>query len=65
MKKYTHESQTLNSLLGRRVKITFFDNTVARGILSRATYYLNYYHIEGIDSIDFRKSHIKKIEVEE
>lgn len=65
MKKYTHESQTLNSLLGKQVKITFFDNSVANGILSRSFYYLGYYHIRGARSIDFRKSHVKKIEVGE
>ncbi len=64
MKTYTHESKTLNRLLGKRVKITFFDNSVVFGVLQRATYHLNYYHIEGSKSVDFRKTHVKKIEVE-
>ena len=36
MKKYTHESKELNALLGKKVKVTLFDDTTITGILTRA-----------------------------
>lgn len=65
MKSYTHESNKLNALLGKKVRITFFDGDIAEGTLQRDMYRINHYHVEGKDSITFRKSHVKKIEVEE
>lgn len=34
--KYTHESKELNTLLGKKVKVTLFDDTTITGILTRA-----------------------------
>ena len=34
--KYTHESKELNALLGKKVKVTLFDDTTITGILTRA-----------------------------
>lgn len=65
MKSYTHESNELNEFLGKQVKITFFDGSIGEGTLQRDMYRINYYHVEGKNSITFRKSHVKKIEVKE
>lgn len=61
MKKYTHESEELNALLGKKVKVTFFDDTTITGVLSRGTWKRDRYEIK--NSWTFRKSHVKKIEV--
>ena len=34
--KYTHESKELNALLGKKVKVTLFDDTTITGVLTRA-----------------------------
>lgn len=34
--KYSHESEELNALLGKKVKVTLFDDTTITGILTRA-----------------------------
>lgn len=41
-KHYTHESEELNALLGKKVKVTLFDDTTITGILTRAK---NFYNI--------------------
>ena len=30
--KYTHESKELNALLGKKVKVTLFDNTTTNSV---------------------------------
>lgn len=60
MKKYTHESEELNALLGRKVRVTFFDDKTITGILTRAEYRPDRYEVA---NYSFRKTHVKKIEV--
>ena len=60
MKKYTHESEELNALLGKKVKITLFDDTTITGILTHAEWKPNHYQVT---DYYFRKTHVKKIEV--
>lgn len=60
MKKYTHESEELNALLGKKVKVTLFDDTTITGILTRAEWKPERYQVE---NWTFRKTHVKKIEV--
>lgn len=60
-KHYTHESEELNALLGKKVKITLWNDKILTGVLLRDTwrrddrYECAYY--------TFRKTHVKKIEV--
>ena len=56
--KYTHEDEKLNSLLGKRVKVLFFDDEIKVGILGKAKYFPDYYEVE---NCAFRKSHVKKV----
>ena len=58
--KYTHESEELNALLGRKVKVTRFDNTTITGVLTRAEWKPDRYQVA---NYSFRKTHVKKIEV--
>jgi hypothetical protein len=58
--KYSHESEELNALLGHRVKITLFDDTIITGVLTRAEWKPGRYECE---NYTFRKTHVKKIEV--
>lgn len=58
--KYTHESEELNALLGKKVKITLFDDTTITGVLTRAEWKPDRYQVE---NWTFRKTHVKKIEV--
>lgn len=58
-KHYTHESEELNALLCKKVKVTFFDDTTITGILTRAEWKPDRYEVA---DYYFRKSHIKKIE---
>lgn len=58
--KYTHESEELNTLLGKKVKVTLFDNTTIRGVLTHAEYRPDRYQVA---DYYFRKTHVKKIEV--
>lgn len=60
MKKYTHESKELNALLGKKVKVTLFDDPTITGILTRAEWKPDRY---GVANYSFRKTHVKKIEV--
>ena len=57
--KYTHESEELNTLLGKKVKVTLFDDTVITGVLTRAEWKPNRYEVA---NYIFRKTHVKKIE---
>ncbi len=59
-KHYTHESEELNALLGKKVKITFFDDTTIIGVLTRAEWKTDRYQVQ---NWTFRKTHVKKIEV--
>ena len=57
-----HESEKLNALLGKKVKIKMFDNREYIGILGRSEYSKRY----KIDrpykgALHFYKTHIKKI----
>lgn len=60
MRKYSHESEELNALLGKKVKVTFFDDTTKTGVLTRAEYRPDRYEVA---NYSFRKTHVKKIEV--
>lgn len=60
MKKYTHESEELNALLGKKVKAMFFDDTTKTGVLTRSLYPYDRYDVAGYL---FHKTHVKKIEV--
>lgn len=60
MKKYTHESEELNVLLGRKVKVTLWDKTTITGVLTRAEWKQGRYQCA---NYSFRKTHVKKIEV--
>lgn len=58
--KYSHESEELNALLGHRVNVTLFDDTLLSGILIRAVWKPDRYQVA---NYSFRKTHVKKIEV--
>lgn len=64
--KYKHDSDILNKYLGKKVKITFFDNEVEIGILKKEEkghkaliYILN---TGTFGFVNFAKTHVKKIE---
>ena len=58
--KYAHESEELNALLGKKIKVTLFDDTTITGILTRAEWKPDCYEVA---NYYFYKSHVKKIEV--
>ena len=58
--KYTHESKELNALLGKKVNVTLFDDTMITGILTRAEWKPDRYQVT---DYYFRKTHVKKIEI--
>ena len=60
MRKYSHESEELNALLGETVKVTLFDGTTITGVLTRAEYRPDRYEVA---NYSFRKTHVKIIEV--
>lgn len=60
MRKYSHESKELNALLGRKVRVMLFDDTVLEGVLTRSLYRYERYEVAGHS---FRKTHVKIIEV--
>ena len=67
-KKNVHKSEKLNALLGKRVKIVLFNNTIHTGILGKSEYSDRYKLDRREMRIDrgdlcFYKTHIKKIEV--
>lgn len=58
-----HEDERLNSLIGKRVRITFFDGDIEEGILARSEYSQRYaLKREFKGDICFYKSHVKKVE---
>lgn len=57
--KYTHESKELNALLGKKVKVTLFDDTTITGILTRADWKPDRYQVQ---DWTFRKTHVKNIQ---
>lgn len=63
MKNDKHESELLNSYIGKWVKVTFKDNTQCRGMLKRADFGFGYV-IKRPDgnTVKFAKSLVKKIE---
>lgn len=69
--KYTHESQELNALLGKQVKIKLFDGDIAVGILKKDKHYRNKYFLQYSNPYDhynhagivFCKSHLRKVEL--
>lgn len=60
MKKYTHESEELNALLGKKVQVILFNDTTITGVLIRAEWKPDRYEVA---NYFFRKTHVKKIEV--
>ena len=63
MKKInTHESEKLNALLGKKVKIKMYDNSEEEGVLGRSEYNKGYKLVRPFKgNLHFLKSHIKKI----
>lgn len=58
--KYSHESKELNALLGKKVKITLWNDKILTGVLTRAKWKQGRYECA---NYSFRKTHVKKIEV--
>lgn len=58
--KYTHESEELNAILGKKVKITLWNDEILTGVLTRAEWKPDRYEVA---NYSFRKTHVKKIEV--
>lgn len=59
----THEDERLNSLIGKRVRITFFDGGVDEGVLRRSEYSQRYALQRVLrGDVHFYKSHVKKLE---
>lgn len=71
--RYNHRSEKLDALLNKKVKIVFWDDKTAKGILiwneragspprylASRGYYLNLIGESGC--LHFKKSHVKKIE---
>ena len=66
MRKNKHDSDKLNKYLGKKVKITFFDNEIEIGVLEKMErgykaliYRLN---LGNCYFVNFAKTHVKKIE---
>ena len=62
--KKTHEDERLNALLGKRVRITWWDGKADVGVLRRTKirYVLECGHPILTKTIIFYKSHVKKVE---
>ena len=61
---HTHESEKLNALLGKTVKITFWDYSTISGVLGKPKDFCGRYEIPVSGGVyRFYKSHIKKVEV--
>ena len=58
--KYSHESEELNALLGKKVKIMLWNDKILTGVLTRAKWKPDRYQVA---NYSFRKTHVKKIEV--
>ncbi|MBR0189839.1 MAG: hypothetical protein IJQ23_05585 [Clostridia bacterium] len=64
MKRYTHEDERLNSLIGKDVKIVMFDSRTYRGKLGRCEWDKSKYSIPcNGGALAFRKTHVKKVEI--
>lgn len=65
-KRNVHESEKLNALLGKRVRIVLHDNTIHTGILGKSEY-SGRYKLDRREmykgDLCFYKTHIKKVEV--
>ena len=60
----THEDERLNALIGKRVRITFWDGDVLTGTLGRSEYHQGYaLKLLLTSNLHFYKSHVKKVEV--
>lgn len=58
-----HEDKRMNALLGKRVRILFFDGDTEEGILERSEYSRRYALKRALKgTLCFYKSHVKKIE---
>lgn len=55
--KYTHESEELNALLGKKVQVILFNDTTITGVLTRAEWKPDRYEVA---NYSFRKTHVKK-----
>lgn len=58
--KYSHESEELNALLGKKLKITLWNDKILTGVLTRAKWKPGRYECA---NYSFRKTHVKNIEV--
>ena len=58
--KYSHESEELNALLGKKLKITLWNDKILTGVLTRAKWKPERYECA---NYSFRKTHVKNIEV--
>lgn len=65
--KKTHEDERLNALLGKRVRIKWWDGKADVGVLrrteTRKRYLLECGHPILTHTVVFYKSHVKKVEV--
>lgn len=59
MKTYTHESEQLNNLLGKKVKVTLIFGNILTGILTRGEWKPGRYQVQ---NWTFRKTHVKNIQ---
>lgn len=57
--KYTHESEELNALLKKRVKVTLLSGETLTGILTRGEWKPYLYEVS---NYSFWKSHVKSVE---
>lgn len=63
MSQNIHESEKLEHLLGRWVRITFNDGDVRVGRLGKPNYYRGYCIDMEQGRLSFMKSHVRKVEV--
>jgi len=63
MSKDCHKSEKLDALLGKDVRIEFFDGDIDTGKLKVSPRRTGHYAIEraGKGDLEFRKSHVKRI----
>lgn len=73
-KKNCHEDPRLEALIGKKVKVVFFDFEIVIGTLGKGDawgYHKDHYCIHGVNAhgiqvdIIFRKSHVRVVEVAE
>lgn len=53
-----HESEKLNRLLGKNVRVVFFDGDIREGVLRRSKYQAPY----RVGNLVFYKSHVIRVE---